>query len=98
MDRLPLKCKPSEQIFDYIVLTDKNFEEVRNFVVGKYVYKADNPTISKGRYFGVFMDCHAGRVIVYVGDVILKIGENEYIPLKFSTFSRLFNKIDSERE
>ena len=69
-------CKPLR--LTAIEVKADNYAAVCDFVVGHRPQKADNPTVARGKYFGIFVETRYGRQLAYIGDYIVRTGETDY--------------------
>lgn len=81
--------KPLE--LEAVEVTDSNYNAICDFVNGHHPQKADNPTIPRGKYFGVFVETRYGRQLARTGDYIVKVGEKEYRAYTPEEFINTFN-------
>lgn len=73
-----VKCEYKVLEVEAIEVTESNYPSVCDFVEGHHPWKADNPTIPRGKYFGIFVETRCGRQLARIGDFIVKVGEREY--------------------
>lgn len=73
-----------------IEVTEGNYHAVCDFVIGHHPTKADNPTIPRGKYFGIFIETVYGRQLARIGDFVVKVGEREYRVFSRDEFVRTF--------
>ena len=90
MEKVLLKCPSEQYSFEYIRITPFNYEDVCEFAKGQYVTKATNPTLSQGKYFGVFLHNCLGENMAKIGDYIVKLDESNYMVFPQIAFSLLF--------
>ena len=81
-----------------IVVTDSNYKSVCDFIDGHHPQKAVNPTIPRGKYFGIFVDTFYGRQLARIGDYIVKVGGTEYRVFNNEEFIRTFDIKNKEQK
>lgn len=91
---MKIRCKAVD--CEAIKVTDSNFERIREFAAGSYVTKADNPSIPRGKYFGVFVRTRYGRLLAYIGDYIIKVGKAQFRVVANDEIGGLFEIIKCE--
>ncbi len=89
MSTITCVYKPLE--LEAVEVTDANYRSVCDFVEGHRPQRADNPTMPRGKYFGVFIDTRYGRQLARVGDFIVRVGDREYRAFTRDEFIRTFN-------
>lgn len=91
---MKIRCKAVD--CEAIKVTDSNFLKIREFASGTYVTKADNPSIPRGKYFGVFVRTRYGRQLAYIGDYIVKLGDGQFRVVANDEIGGLFEIIKCE--
>lgn len=90
---MPVRCKYKPLQLEAIEVTASNYQQVCDFVIGHHPTKADNPTIPRGKYFGVFVDSRHGRLLARLGDYIVRTGETDYRVYSREDFKETFELI-----
>ena len=80
--------KPLE--LEAVEVAESNYKGICDFVDGHHPQKADNPTIARGKFFGVFVETRYGRQLARIGDFVVKVGDREYRVFTRDEFTRTF--------
>ena len=81
--------KPLE--VEAVEVTESNFKEICDFVDGHHPQMADNPTMPRGKYLGVFIETRYGRQLARLGEYVVKVGAMDYRTYTRDEFVRTFN-------
>lgn len=93
-----MNCRYKPLQLEAIEVTESNYQRLCDFIYGHRPTKADNPTIPRGKYFGVFVETRHGRQLARVGEFIVRTGETEYRVYSREEFVETFELIESERK
>lgn len=92
MEEASIICGQHNSAFGFIQLTEYNYDNVCDFAKGQSIRKVDNPTIPKGKYFGISLYNCFGKNIAYIGDYIVRLSEDKYMVFPQEAFHILFAK------
>ena len=92
-----ITCEYKQLQVEAIEVTASNYRQVCDFVDGHHPQMADNPTLPRGKYLGIFVDTRYGRQLARIGDYIVKVGSMEYRAFCREEFTKTFNLIERKR-
>lgn len=91
-----IACQYQPRQVEAVILMESNYQAVCDFISGHHPQKADNPTMARGKYFGVFVETRYGRQLARIGDYIVKVGELQYRVFNPEEFRKTFTIIENK--
>jgi hypothetical protein len=92
-----IACEYKPLQVEAVEVTASNYRQICDFVDGHRPRMADNPTLPRGKYFGIFVETRYGRQLARIGDYIVKVGDREYRAFCREEFTNTFNLIERKQ-